>query len=192
MTDFSTDIERFHQDLSKSYREYWYGRGVEDATLDKMKIGYKEKYNSGFYVFPYFNGKGECYSYREIAADDKKKQYWYPVGAGDVVRIYNIADISRAKETGETLFMGEGEKDSLILIQCGYLCIGIPGVNAFKEKDIELFDGVKDIVVCFDKGRAGREGSRKVANLLGRRARVLIWPEKCKEGYDVNDLWLGR
>lgn len=180
---FNAKIEQFHSKLSAEARGYWHNRGVSDEILDRAEIGYEPE--TGFYIFPYYDEEGRCHVYKKINV--RKEELWYPSGV-ECVRIFNIQDISKAKETGATLYIAEGEKDCLILMMLGYLCIGISGVNGFKEEYAPLFKDVKDIVVCFDNDEPGRTSGSKIARLLGRKARQLNW----LEGYpkDINDLYL--
>ena len=65
-----------------------------------------------------------------------------------------------------------------------------PELMGFKEEYVELFEGVKEVIVCFDNDTPGEEGSQKICNLLRFKAKALIWPKGLKEGYDINDLYL--
>jgi len=176
-------VERFHAALSEETREYWHMRGINDEVLNRANIGYES--STGFYIFPYRDEEGRCKAYKKI--DKDKNELWYPSGI-ECVRLFNLQDLVKAKETGSTLYIAEGEKDCLVLMMLGYLCVGVSGVNGFAEEYVPLFDDIKDMVVCFDNDERGRRGGERTAKLLGKKARLLPWPN----GYpkDINDLYL--
>jgi len=175
-------ILQYAKNLSSEKRDYWSKRMISSQTLDKYKIGW----NKGYYIFPYLDLKGNYIGYKAISED--KKQYWQPAGIGNP--LFNSCDIEKAKKEGKTIVIAEGEKDTLVLKQEGYLAVGVSGVNGFKEEYKEFFRDIKDIVVCFDNDEAGIQGARKVASILGHKARVVQWGEEDPEKFDVNDLYV--
>jgi putative DNA primase/helicase len=179
----SDAIEQFHAALSVEPRAYWHKRGVNDEVLNKTKIGYDP--NTRFYIFPYDDEQGNYWAYKNI--NDKKDEFWYPKGA-EGIRLFNIRDIAKARDEGVRLYIAEGEKDSLVLIMCGYRCIGVSGVNGFKDEYASLFYGIKDIVICYDNDPPGQINGKKIAELIGCRARLLIWRDG--DPKDINDLYL--
>jgi hypothetical protein len=176
-------VEKLHRNLTKEYRGYWYARGINDETLNSAKIGYEPE--KRFYTFPYYDEQGNCWAYKRI--NIQKDERWYPVGAKGI-RLFNIKDIAKARVEGVSLYIAEGEKDGLVLIMCGYRCIGVSGVNGFKDEYASLFYGIKDIVICYDNDPPGQVNGKKVAELIGCRARLLTWRDG--DPKDVNDLYL--
>ncbi len=128
-------IKKAHDNLTQERRKYWHDRGCNDWVLDYFSIGYSLK--NKFYIFPYFDAKGDCFFYKAISID--KRHYWCPA-EGDFVRIFNIQDIKTAREQKRPIHVCEGEKDTLIMKMCGFLCIGISGAGGFKEEynDVEV------------------------------------------------------
>jgi len=175
-------ILQYAKNLSPEKIDFWSKRKISSQTLDKYKIGW----NKGYYIFPYLDIKGNYIGYKAISED--KKQYWQPAGIGNP--LFNFCDIEKAKKEEKTLIIAEGEKDTLVLKQEGYLAVGVSGVNGFKEEYKDFFKELKDIVVCFDNDEAGIQGSKKVANILGYKARVVRWAEDDTEKFDINDLYL--
>jgi len=181
-SDFTGEISFHHGNLSQEKREYWYKRFISNKTLDNFKIGW---YN-GYYIFPHTDTKGRYMGYKAISED--KKQFWKPAGLGNP--LFNITDIQKAVELDKTLIIAEGEKDTLVLKQEGYLAVGVSGVNGFKEDYRDLFKDVRDVVVCFDNDEPGRKGAVRAASILGYKARVVFWDDSYPEKFDINDLYV--
>lgn len=190
VTRLNESIDGFHSALNSEARTYWHQRGIKDEVLNKMKIGYKP--TSKLYVIPYFDENGNCYFYKCISPNKAAKEFWYPTSITKP-RLYNIAAIREAETSGAALVIAEGERDALILIQEGHLCVGCPGADAFKQEYVKLIANVKDVIIAFDHDDAGRKGASRTAGLLGKTARCLNWndyKENLKDKFDINDLYL--
>lgn len=186
----NNEVEIFHSMLDESARHYWYQRGIKDEVLNKMKIGFKPGRN--LYVIPYFDENGDCYVCKFVPADKSQKEFWYPSGV-DKPKIYNLAAIREAETSGKKLYKAEGEKDALILIQEGYLCVGCPGAKTFKQEYAKFFAGVKEVIIVFDNDNAGRNGAQQIALFLGAKARIIDWNDykpNLENKFDINDLYL--
>ena len=181
LPDFKKEILKYHKNLTLEKRDYWHKRFISNETLDKFKIGW----NKGYYIFPYTDTEGNYTGYKAISED--KKQFWKPAGLGNP--LFNVGDIKKAAEQNKLLVIAEGEKDTLVLNQEGYLAVGVSGVNGFKEEYKGLFKDVKDMAVCFDNDEAGRKGAEKISSILGYKVKVVAWDETCPEKFDINDLY---
>jgi len=101
---------------------------------------------------------------------------------------YNPQAIDMAREQQETLWICEGEKDTLTMLEAGALAIGIPSFFSNKVLDtISIVDIPKIIVAC-DNDEAGKKTTERVLQRFPF-ALAVEWPEDKQEGYDVTDLY---
>lgn len=67
----------------------------------------------------------------------------------------------------DTLLICEGEFDTMVMSQCGYNCVGIPGVTNFPQKEIGLIKNL-NIYLAFDSDDAGIKAMTEKAKLFDK------------------------
>jgi len=88
------------------------------------------------------------------------------------------------------LYLCEGAIDALSMVQNGLDAVGVPGVSAFRQEWVPLFQN-KMVYVAFDADTAGEKGAQRVLQLFaqsGIEARRIQIP---KGGNDVNESFGG-
>ena len=125
-------------------------------------------------VFPFYQGDRVVYiQTRGITPESKYIQ----LGIG-IPCLYNV----NCLEGADRVTICEGVIDTLTLISKGYNAVGVLGVNNFKSEWVSLFEG-KEVLVCFDNDRAGRQGLKDLYK-QGLRFKEIKLPRGVK---DVNE-----
>ncbi len=91
--------------------------------------------------------------------------------------------IPRDLNASSTVFFAEGESDTAALLTMGVEAIGRPGATLCIEHAVRLvrLRSVSSVVVVADRGPAGEEGARRLAQqlaLAGHSVRVITPPAK--------------
>jgi len=73
----------------------------------------------------------------------------------------------------EEIYLMEGEKDCILANQLGLPAVTVTaGAGSFKKEWLPYFTG-KKVYICYDIDKAGVEGAKKVANIIGRAVEAL-------------------
>lgn len=101
-------------------------------------------------------------------------------------RFYNIETL-RNINPGDKLIICEGEFDSMIMEQEGFIAVGIPGVTNIPEKQIQLIKDF-DLYVAFDNDDAGKDAMQRFVKLINKPIKAI----KLKKHKDITELINGR
>lgn len=139
-------------------------------------------------AIPYLDADGNCVATRyRFALDGENRFAWE---RGNRPCLYGLWRLREWRE-GETLYLCEGETDTLTLWRAGLPALGIPGASVWRESWWEPLARFARIVVIPDADAAGRQLVEKLAHTcplpLQERVEVLELPEGVK---DANELWL--
>ena len=180
---------------------YLEDRGLEEATIVQARLGYADG-NLGAHLLQrgytpeeiketglirkdgsdYFKDEiiFPCLQYgRAMQLRGKKTQGM----KGVPTILYNSDSI-----IGEdTVYICEGEMDTLTLQQMGFNTIDVPGVHNWKDEWTEEINEAKRVYIVFDQDKAGISGAEKTASKLGSKSRIVKLPAK---GIDVNDWYV--
>lgn len=83
--------------------------------------------------------------------------------ANDTPRLFNVSDLE-LPVTG--MVMTEGEFDGMVIRQCGFPVIGVPGANAWQKVWNRLLIQYSVVYLPHDDDEAGREMAKAVASQL--------------------------
>ncbi len=196
----SETAKTYHEKLPTEVRAYLNGRGITDETISGFMIGFCDgetvlksnhddlvlagivyensgaQYFKGFITFPHFymgqvvymTGRG----YPEKA--HKKLQT-------EKIPLEHLFNEQAAKQS--SVILAEGEIDTYSLLQHGFNGCGVLGASSFKKEWVSKLDGCEKVYICFDTDEAGRKASLEIAQLLGKKARLVALPS---EGMDIN------
>ena len=93
---------------------------------------------------------------------------------------YNVNDSLH----NETVFLCEGQTDTLSLVGLGIPAVGIAGASNIDIDTLEILED-KNVIVAFDNDSAGQKGQKKLLEILQYIAKyVILYP---KEEKDIND-----
>ncbi|WP_168059822.1 toprim domain-containing protein [Candidatus Manganitrophus noduliformans] len=167
-------------------RRFGSGR-LKAAGLSRFYLFAKE--GLGFLLFPYrLDGrvhllKGRCVLTKEEAKERRVRRFVTTERAGI---FYN----QEALKGAGTIFLCEGEVDTLTLLQVGYPAVGIPGTGSFNQRWFDLLAG-KRVVLSLDSDRAGKEASVYLSEEFEKRG-IAHLKLDLAHGKDVNDCYLER
>jgi 5S rRNA maturation endonuclease (ribonuclease M5) len=182
------DVMRWHDTMPASRRQWWQGRGLNNATIDRFFLGWDGKR----YTIPAI--------YRLIPFGVKRRQSDIDDGigakyvsiTGSRVGIFNADTLWNT----EQVVICEGEIDAMLLERWGYPAVTTTGgAGTWKSDWVRFFAHVKRVVILYDNDQAGREGAAKVHATL-RRAEIVTLPESVKDvgelvtGYKAPVSWL--
>ena len=97
-------------------------------------------------------------------------------------RFYNMETLKNIK-SDESLFICEGEFDTMIMEQRGYSAIGVPGVTNIPEDKIHIIRNYK-LYLAFDNDEAGQKAIRKMTTMINKTVIGI----KLKKNKDVTEL----
>lgn len=186
--------------------DYLAAKGSESPTVVFKKLvelmsasppGGEERRNLGrvvaYYVYRSATGEELCrkvrYDPKDFRIERKKAGNWIP-GLADVQRVlYNLPEILSAKPE-DCIFICEGEKDCDNVGKLGWIATtNIDGAGKWMDGYNEALSR-RDVVICPDNDKAGREHLQKVLDSLDgkcKRLRVIAVPEPDK---DISDYLL--
>jgi len=100
---------------------------------------------------------------------------------------YNHQVIDQAMEMQRTLWICEGEKDTVTMVEAGELAIGAPSSSTLKPFNNVSLEDIPEVVIATDNDDAGRIAADNLKDLFPF-AKVVVWPSVYRKGYDVTDL----
>jgi DNA primase len=162
--------ERYHRFLPEEIRSYLKGRGIPATLIERHLLGW----NGERITIPVFGPEREVLGFRYAKA---------PTDLSDAPEV--ISDPKFGAELyGRDLLarkpyrvvICDNEFDCLVLEANGFQAVsGTAGRETFLEEWVPLFDSVKHIFVCFNRGKAGDDAAEKVRAVMPR-ARIVKLP----------------
>lgn len=178
---------RYQQSLSEHAAEYLLEtRGLSEETVSNFRLGFVadplpgHEHVRGKLAIPYLSPTGEVGTirFRSIGETSGPK---YLSMANDTPRLFNVSDLE-LPVTG--IVMTEGEFDAMIIKQCGYPVVGVPGASAWQTVWRRLLIQYNVVYLLHDDDDAGREMVKAISSHLDN-----IRPIPMDHG-DVNDYYL--
>ncbi len=185
--------KRLLDDSCKPIREYLYNRGLNDATIEKFKLGWDTRN----IVIPIFDANGDCVNFKlkpDPTLPSRSKGMFSIRGRGRK-RLFNEQVL---KQNPEMVIICEGEWDAMLLDQNGYNAVtSTAGAQSFDARWIDAFKGIKKISLTFDNDRngAGQAGAKKTAEMFSD-AGISVFiislpnPSKTEEKIDITDFFV--
>jgi DNA primase len=173
----------------------WYeSRGFTHSTVDRFGLGYLgEGWDYGplgnysqSIIFPYEDGLGRLRKvrFRPLRAGYDGPKVLDFKGAAPHLYAIRAAD-------NPTVYVAEGEPDTMICWQLGFRAVGMPGAAIFREEWKYLFrpPHVERVVLVLDPDKSGIMAAKRVRAMIEEvceDVRVVRLPK----GLDVNDAFL--
>lgn len=164
-----------------SYRyihPYMYERGLTDELIEEFDIGYDMRTTSITFPCYYEDGSPAFIARRSV----KTKFFNYPE---DVEKPVYGAERFYRKEY-EFAVICESIFNALTCWKWGLPAVALLGTGAREQYEILRNMPVRKFILGLDPDEAGRKGSRKLRDALGRSK--IITEFDIPEGYDINDL----
>jgi DNA primase len=149
--------ENYERNLGEAL-PYLLSRGITEETARMFRLGFVKNPETGHELYqgklsiPYLTPAGVIdIRFRSLSNDSGPKYLSRP---GASTHIYNIGALSR--DNG-MLVVCEGEIDTIIATQVGFIAVGLPGANNWKQFYSRVLDGWEKIMLFCDGDNAGRE-----------------------------------
>jgi len=188
-TDLRAQALEYHRHLPKRIRDYLrLGRGIADEVIDLHCLGW----NGQRVTIPITDRDGQVVAFK-FAKDPADPTNGPKMLATPGVRA-ELYGWERVLAKPTQIIVCEGEFDRLVLESQGLATVtSTGGALTFRREWGPHFDPIPSIYVCFDNDDAGREGAKRVAEVIPR-GRIVRLPEEVGEGGDVTDFFvrLGR
>lgn len=139
-------------------------RGLRAETVRMFRLGGvanplpQHASHTGRVAIPYLAADGHPVQvrFRCIEPHDCRENHHgkYNTVLGDPARLFNVRSIIDA---GSEIHICEGEFDAMILTQCGFHALGVPGARGWKPHWRRLLAGFSRVYVWADPDEAGAE-----------------------------------
>lgn len=138
---------------------------------------------TGRLAIPYLTPTGPIdLRFRSINNNDGAPKYMSRPGAS--THIYNVNALSA---DGDVLAICEGEIDTIIATQAGFVAVGLPGANNWKPFYSRVLADWEKVMLFCDGDNAGREMAKQITREL-ENVFPIFMPDNC----DVNDVYLSE
>ena len=179
--------ENYERNLGEAL-PYLQSRGITEETARMFRLGFVKNPETGHELYqgklsiPYLTPSGVIdIRFRSLSNDSGPKYLSRP---GASTHIYNITAL--AKDNG-MLVICEGEIDTIIATQVGFVAVGLPGANNWKQFYSRVLDGWDKIMLFCDGDNAGREMAKTISRELDN-----VFPVFMPDNQDVNDVFLAE
>lgn len=173
---------------AKEKLKHWQKKGIEKDTLKRFQIGYYKGYGFENDVFPYYTAEGKLYAIKQVKREKiKNRASWKYVKENyylttEKVIPYNLHSTKDFNKY-EPLYLTEGEKDTLRLIQEGFQALGIPSATGYNLGFNQYLEGFQTVIAIPDNDKAGM-GLVKRMKDNGFKGKIAKWET-------LQDLWKG-
>lgn len=179
-------VESYAKNLPEKIVTYLTGerRGLTSEIINQFKIGW----DGSSITIPVFDNAGVLINIRHRRDPDKSEGQKYWNEKGGKAALFNIQALT---EKTDSILICEGEFDVMMAEQNGFSAVcGTAGAGTFKEEWVHLFDGIKQIYLCFDTDEAGRTGAARAASMLGSRVKLVELPSAGDNKIDITEYLL--
>jgi len=163
--------KKFEDALPGSEGEVWLWkeRGISYDCAKAFHLGWKD----GQVVFPLINnGIITGIKYRSIA----EKKFVYQKGMDNSLFNLDVCDPLIP------VFITEGELDAIVLGQCGFAAVALPGAAyKLKPEEKQLLKIASEIYLAGDSDGPGQETMSRLWTELGDRTYLIGWPSGVKD-----------
>ncbi|MBP6945188.1 hypothetical protein KBD61_04530 [Patescibacteria group bacterium] len=177
-------VEQWHTSLPADRREWLKdARGLSDQVINEAKLGW----DGGCFTIPIKSSSGEwLFAKRRYPPEFAVQGLRYKNASGSTAALYGVELIQGA----DTVFIAEGELDSLILRSKGLVAVSsTSGCSTFNPAWATFFASIPNVYVLYDNDDGGKEGAKKVGSLIPHAKIVHLPPEVGEKG-DVTDFFM--
>ena len=173
-------INQLHENLMSSGRakEYFYGRNINDSSLEHFLLGYSEKQD--MVVVPVFDETKKCLGF--VARSIEGKVFKNSVGLPKSKVLFNLNNVKRQK-----LIVVESSFDVIRLHQVGFNAVATLGATVSKRQLNLLQQYSSGVVICPDSDDAGSKMTKKILDNLKDKSVELVSLKNVKDVGDLSD-----
>jgi len=174
---------KYHQALLKdsAANEYLAGRGINQDSINRFRLGVVQKNNDRFLSIPHFQG-GDVQNIKFRSLPPANKTFRRIPDCRSI--LFNADAIKGQKE----IIITEGELDAITLVQAGIenVVSGTAGAGSFDPEWIDQLKPFKKIYLVYDADEKGQQGAKSLAKRLGYNRCFNI---ELPEGQDPNNFF---
>ena len=167
-----TKAEKWNKAMPEDIKLYLNARGINDASIEKYKLGYGEYNRKSWITIPIFDKDGKVVYFKlrkrpDDESTDTPKYVVCPAGAS--MTLYGIKEL--LESSSNDVLICEGELDRIIALQNG---VSIPvitagGANTFKDEWLQLLKDMRNIYICMDSDEVGERALQNKINLFSEK-----------------------
>ena len=160
-----------NRELPDEWREYYYGRGLNDESINRHLLGYGEFKGKKWLTIPISNkdDKVVYIQLRRLPSDDDSgpKYNIYPAGSSIIM----CGEEQFINNKSSDVLICEGQFDRLITIQNGAKMpvVTAGGAHIFKDEWFTTLKNARNIYVCMDVDTVGESAAKSLIDRLEKR-----------------------
>ena len=171
-------VDTFYE-LGLKNRDYFYRRGLTDATIDRFQLGWYNEWS----CVPFFED-GTFRNFQLRADTPVKRIKGYYSGIGPLLFNSDILKLT------DEIFYTEGPIDAMILIQNGIPAISSNCGGGYNPEWFSKFVRQNKIYFVFDNDEAGVKEAGKLAKFFGMyRSKIYTFDKFEEKTYDPVDFF---
>jgi replicative DNA helicase len=179
--NINDEIRSYRERFTPAVLALFQERGVAEATLAELKVGF----NGRYLVFPYFQDDGNCYSARCVHPERLEDAFWHgnPQFCREPFHLFNVEDLRRCDNGA--LFVCVGEENLLTLRQLGFPGVAVAHHHGLEKLSALPLARIRTVFLVVDNSREAENSARNLAARVGYKARILTWPAKLPNRYNL-------
>ena len=173
------------QDVLEGYRytvDYMYKRNLTNDIIEQFDIGYDSKDDCITIPVPDLNGNVKWIQRRSIVG----KTYYIPSGINKTDYLLGASEILKLKLYKQPVYIVESPFNMFTLWKLGYPAICLFGTGGGNQYKMLNKLPIRHYVIALDPDEAGRKGSRKLVQYLGKTK--LLSKVHYTDNRDINEL----
>ena len=184
-TNTKEQLPNVPQSVLQAYRyiiDYMYDRHLTDEIIEQFDIGYDRKEDCITIPVTDLKGNVKWIQRRSIVG----KSYYIPSGVNKTDYLLGASEIIRLKLYKEPVFIVESPFNMFTLWKLGYPAICLFGTGGGNQYRMLKNLPIRHYVIALDPDEAGRKGSRKLVQHLGKTK--LLSKLHYTDSRDINEL----
>ena len=184
-TNTKEQLPNVPQSVLQAYRyivDYMYDRHLTDEIIEQFDIGYDSKEDCITIPVTDLKGNVKWIQRRSIVG----KSYYIPSGVNKTDYLLGASEIIRLKLYKEPVFIVESAFNMFTLWKLGYPAICLFGTGGGNQYRMLKNLPIRHYVIALDPDEAGRKGSRKLVQYLGKTK--LLSKVHYTDNRDINEL----
>lgn len=152
-------IQKWHDTLvsnKKILDQFEQVRGIKIDIIKKYRLGYDTEQNR--LSIPVYI-RGICVNIRKYKKGDANK--YIGITNYNSPTLFPFDNIQ-----GDQIYLMEGELDCLLALQLGLNAVTVTGGAGSWDSSWDMYFSDKELIICYDIDKAGKEGAEKIYNRL--------------------------
>lgn len=197
MSNINEIAKQYNRQLAGYHKHYLLSRCLTSETIENYQIGTAEINGEERITIPVFDENFDTLFFKcrrspePTHFDSPKYIYYHPDKSEEMSAMLYGSELLSNKNIDEPIIITEGEFDSLILRQMGYIAVSSTGgCGTFKEEWSDKLKGFNTVYIAYDNDTPGKTEAVKVAKKLKNNViKIITIPEE--DGIkDISDYFI--